>query len=277
MKQILKNFFKYNRNFSLGYFEVFDKLFKLPTNYGPDNAWRDYNFLLENILDKIQKSKTTLDNINVLEIGAGKKSSFNQLLKDKYSLKIVGLDISEEELKENTLNDSIIIFDATNTNYESSLKEAGNKFDLVVSKMVLEHISDPEVTHKLIAFCLKPEGLAVHFHPTLYDPAFLLNKFLNHKISSGLVKFLSPGRHAVGVFPAYYKNCTTINKKLITFFDTCGYSLFFERHYYGTDYFCFFFPIYIIIFHFLLLCCKFGLKTYTSYSLFCLQKKQYCI
>jgi len=273
MKQLLKNFFKYNQELSLSYFSLFDRLFKLPLNYGPDNAWRDYDFLLENILDKVHGSKSASEDIYILEVGAGKTSSFNQFLKEKYSLKITGLDISEEELKQNAVNDSNIIFDANNQAYKSSLKEVENKFDLVVSKMFLEHISDPEVAHKLIAFCLKPEGLAMHFHPTLYDPSFCLNRLLNHKMSSKLIKFLNPSRQAIGVFPAYYKNCTAINKKLLNFFDSCGYSLFFERHYYGAGYFCFFLPIYIIIFHFLLLCCNFDLKTCTAYSLFCLQKK----
>jgi len=273
MKLILKKFFEYNQNLSLGYFKLFDKLFKLPLNYGADNAWRDYNLFLENILDKLRKSKYFSDNIYILEVGAGKTSSFNQVLKEKYYLKITGLDISKEELTENTMNDSSFIFDANNANFETDLKEFGNKFDLVVSKMFLEHINNPESTHKLIAFCLKPEGLALHFHPTLYDPSFCLNKFLNPKISSGLVKFLSPTRQAVGVFPAYYKNCVAINKKLLKFFDSCGYRLFFERHYYGAGYFCFFLPIYIIIFHFLLLCCNFDLKKFSAYSLFCVQKK----
>jgi len=277
IKSALQKFFEYNQKLSLGYFRLFNKLFKLPLNYGPDNAWRDYDLLLENILNKLHSSKSASDDISILEVGAGKTSSFNQFLKEKYSLKITGLDISEEELKENTLNDSNIIFDATNTDYKSYLKEVENKFDLVVSKMFLEHINDPEVTHKLIAFCLKPEGLAMHFHPTLYDPSFLLNRLLNHKTSSGLVKFLNPTRQAIGVFPAYYKNCTAINKKLTTFFDSCGYNLSFERHYYGAAYFSFFLPIYIIIFHLLLFCCNFDLKTCTAYSLFCLQKKPNCV
>ena len=111
------------------------------------------------------------------------------------------MDISIEELANNKINDDKIIYDAVNPDYETDLKEYCGKFDLAVSKMFLEHINNPEITHKLIAYCLKPGGKVIHFNPTLYDPAFLINKLILRKLAKKLVEHDRYNRKDIRCFP----------------------------------------------------------------------------
>lgn len=269
---MFKKIFEINKKLSNYYFHCCNKIFKVPDNYGPQNAWPDFNKILITTLEELYSDHYLNKPIQVLEIGAGQNSSFTQEIKEKYSLEITGFDLSSDELDKNRIIDNAVVYDATNPYYKYDLENLAGQYDLVVSKMFLEHINNPDITHQLIAYCLKPHGKAIHFHPTLYDPSFLLNKLFDHRFSSKLMKFLAPGRNEVGVFPAYYKNCRAMNKKLSDFFKSQGYNLLFERHYFGAEYFCFLFPIYFIFFHFFLLCSCLDLKLFSAYSIFCLEK-----
>ncbi len=59
------------------------------------------------------------------------------------------------QLKRWTSNDALdgrIVYDACNGGYEKDLASYANTFDLIVSHTFLEHVSDPETTHRLLAF-----------------------------------------------------------------------------------------------------------------------------
>ena len=85
------------------------------------------------------------------------------------------------------------------------------RFDLVVSRFVAEHIADPEAFHRAVWASLRPGGLAAHFFPTLPAPPFVVNRLLHGRGSRRLVDALQPGaRHDGGLhakFPAYYRWC----------------------------------------------------------------------
>lgn len=183
-------------------------------------------------------------------------------MKGKYSLKIAGLDISKKELSKNKINNEKIIYDATNPNYKNDLIKYSGKFDLAVSKMFLEHVKDPEITHKLIAYCLKPGGKVIHFHPTLYDSVFLLNMLLPRKIGKKIAEYQFSVRKTEGIFPAYYKKCRAIDNNLKDFFKSLDFSLINEYHYYGSEYFECIFPVYLFLFPAILLCCYLDLKIF---------------
>ncbi len=271
-QSLLDKFFDFNKKISKSYSEILYKNFKIPDNFGPDNAWNNYKSLLTKELEEIRSKKNPKEKICVLEIGAGKFSSLTDELKNKYDVKLTGLDISEEELRNNTLNDSCIIYDATDANYKEELKDFRQKFDLVLSKMFLEHINKPEITHKLICYCLKPNGIAVHFYPALFEPAFVFNKLVPERLTGRIIRALSSQRDAIGVFPAYYKNCRAFNNNLINFYKTCGFSLKTETVHYSTDYFSFLFPLNALYLPIFLLFSRLKCKIFASYVICSLKK-----
>src|SRR5580704_5603685 len=84
------------------------------------------------------------------------------------------------------------------------------RFDLVFSRMLAEHVVDPELFHTNIGHMLKPAGRAVHYFPTLYEPVFIANRVLPERVATAALLKLAPWRDAAGVaakFPAYYRWC----------------------------------------------------------------------
>jgi 2-polyprenyl-3-methyl-5-hydroxy-6-metoxy-1,4-benzoquinol methylase len=83
-------------------------------------------------------------------------------------------------------------------------------YDLVVTKMVAEHVRDPQKFHGNIYKLLKPGGIAIHFFPTLYAPPYLLNAMIPDRLSSKILRLVQSGRESEGSkgkFPAYYRWC----------------------------------------------------------------------
>lgn len=87
----------------------------------------------------------------------------------------------------------------------------GERFDLVVSKFVAEHLEDPVAFHAAVWHALRPGGFAAHFFPTLPSPPFVVNRVLMGRESRRLIDLLQPGIREssgrLGKFRAYYRWC----------------------------------------------------------------------
>ena len=62
------------------------------------------------------------------------------------------------------------------------------RFDLVCSKMLAEHVADAELFHRNVFNLLRPGGIAFHFFPTLYALPFLANKLMPEWLAGILFK-----------------------------------------------------------------------------------------
>jgi SAM-dependent methyltransferase len=87
----------------------------------------------------------------------------------------------------------------------------GGDHDLVISKMLAEHIDDAEAFHRNVYGLLRPGGRAIHLFPTLYAPPFVVNRVIPESVSRSVLRRLS-GRERVRdgelrKFPAYYHWC----------------------------------------------------------------------
>lgn len=112
-------------------------------------------------------------------------------------------------------------------------------FDVVVSLMLAEHIRDPRAFHERVREMLRPGGLALHLFPTLYEPAFAVNRVLPESVSRRLVSKVQPRRDmhgGQGKFPAYYRWCRGPTDKQIARLRSIGYDVLEYRGYFGTGY-----------------------------------------
>ena len=96
------------------------------------------------------------------------------------------LDISENELGKapdqyKKLAQDIMANDLSST----------ERFDLVFTRMLAEHVKDGELLHRNVYSLLNPGGFAVHFFPTLYAVPFLVNRLLPETLSA-LLDFFAP-------------------------------------------------------------------------------------
>ena len=66
------------------------------------------------------------------------------------------------------------------------------RFDLVISRMVMEHVRDAKRAWTNISGLLAPGGVAFAFHPTLYAPPFLINWLAPEALTAPVFAFSSP-------------------------------------------------------------------------------------
>ncbi len=110
--------------------------------------------------------------------------------------------------------------------FDSSLD---NKFDLVISQMVLEHIEYPESFHKAIYRLLNKSGSAVHLYANPFSVSAVMNRLLPEMVGEFILKLINNrDLNKNHKYPAYYRWCFTPSKKARVRLQSLGYSL--EKH-----------------------------------------------
>lgn len=179
-------------------------------------------------------------NLTVVDIGSGKACPFARFRNPELSTTIVGLDISREEMAENRDVDTKVVGNAA-----ERLPFADNEVDLVVSRSVLEHLTDVEPFVAEAHRVLKGGGYTIHVFPSKYAPFSVLNRFLPKGVSSALLSMLVPGSKGILGFPAFYDHCTPHAMEHL--FQRHGFEIVESRtNYYQADYFGFFVPFYLL-------------------------------
>jgi SAM-dependent methyltransferase len=113
------------------------------------------------------------------------------------------------------------------------------RFDFMFSHMLAEHVKDPAAFHSNVFRMLNPNGVAIHFMPTLYDPAFVANRLLPEQVSRKMIRWLQPSRKIdanQGKFPAYYRWCRGPSPKQLGRLQSVGFHVEEVRGYFGTGY-----------------------------------------
>jgi SAM-dependent methyltransferase len=113
-----------------------------------------------------------------------------------------------------------------------------DEFDLVVTKMMAEHLRNGRLFHKNIFSILRPGGVAIHYFPTLYALPFLLNRLLPERLSSFLVDIFVPrDRYQLGKFPAYYSWCYGPTPSMLGMLTEIGYEIILYKGFFGHTYY----------------------------------------
>lgn len=92
----------------------------------------------------------------------------------------------------------------------SPMCDSLGRFDLILSRYVLEHVVRPEAFHAGVCRQLAAGGRALHLFSTLYSPPMIANRWLPEFVSRRLVAEVQPERLAPrghGKFKAYYRWC----------------------------------------------------------------------
>lgn len=85
-----------------------------------------------------------------------------------------------------------------------------DRFDLIFSRMLCEHVSSGRTFHRNCFVALRPGGYAVHFFPSATALPFALNRILPSAFSRRLLEHFFPARRRGGTtakFPARYSWC----------------------------------------------------------------------
>lgn len=171
---------------------------------------------------------------DVLEIGSGANptltpNSLSRLGIDRYTTN----DICEAELQKAPVGYETLCADFTDKNLD-----VNEKFDLICSRMVNEHIRDGRKYYQNILRALKPGGITAHAFSTLYAFPFVVNRFTPEFISSFLLNTFSPrDRHQHEKFKAYYSWSRGPTNRQIRRFESIGFEVMQYTGYFGHTYY----------------------------------------
>ncbi len=186
---------------------VAEPLRRLGYDSDTDWAWDNYKASVLALVEHCREAgRTGADGlVRALEIGGGRTPLLTADEARAAGVAYTVNDISDRELALAPAEFAKARFDVAG---DIGSAEAGG-YDLVFSKMVLEHVRDARQAWRNTAMLLAPGGFALAFHPALYSPVFVLNRMLPESLSAPLLRFFMPYRHDEDSpkFPAYYDLC----------------------------------------------------------------------
>ena len=139
----------------------------------------------------------------IVDIGGGKHCSFAQHVPRDGSLRIVGVDISEEELSYNDEVDERRVADAT-----KSLPFDEGEAGMIVSRTLVEHLSDVDAFVENISHALAPGGYTIHLVPGRNSLFALAGRAIPFPIAKRILHVLRPEMKGIVEFPVFYDRCS---------------------------------------------------------------------
>ncbi len=177
--------------------------------------------------------------LTVVDVGGGQFCPFAGYRDPAMKPRIVAVDVSAEELRENRGADETRVADIM-----TRLPFEDDEVDLVVSRSTLEHLRDVDAFVGEAHRILKPGGWTIHLLPCRNAPFAVLNRALPPKVSRQLLHSLRPESRGIGGFPAVYDRCSP--SALCAAFTRHGFTVESMRYgWYQSRYFSFFVPMYL--------------------------------
>jgi len=178
---------------------------------------------IPDLQDALDRQFQVKSNVIILEAGCGSGSR----IRLPENSRIVGIDISQEELDKNTVVHEKIVGDVQTHEFPA------DSFDLIVCWDVLEHLPEPGLALDLFAKSLKPGGVMLLAFPNVYSIKALVAKFTPHWFHVFVYKRIygsqygSPG---LITFPTYLRRAIA-PKAIREYASAKGLSIEFERIY----------------------------------------------
>ena len=180
------------------------------------------------------------NNQTIVDVGGGRTCPFAKYKSSNITAKIIGVDISEDELKNNNDLDEKRIADITR-----KLPFGNEEADIITSRSVLEHLKNLENFISESDRILKKGGYFIHLLPSKFAFFAIINQLIPKKISKMLLYHLLPENRGISGFPAFYNKCfySAIKTLLLKYdFEIVDIHL----SYYQSAYFKFFLPFFLI-------------------------------
>ncbi len=201
----------------------------------------------------------------VVDVGGGKYCPFAKRRDPSMKARIVAVDISEEEMRDNQDVDEKRV-----ANITQCLPFGTGEVDLIASRYVLEHVENLEAFVSNTNLTLRKGGYSIHLFPSKFAPFALINQALPKEPSKRLLYFLRPDTK--GGFPAFYDDCYySAMKALLQKHDFEVVKI--HLTYYQSPYFNFLFPLFIVSAFYEALLYAFGLKNLCAYVLVVARKR----
>ena len=175
----------------------------------------------------------------VYDVGGGKQPMISVESKQELGIRVVGVDIDENELRSAPAGayDSVVCCDITRY-------QGRGDADVVLCQALLEHVADTASALRAIESILKPGGVALLFVPSANAVYARLNRFIPERLKRAILFHIFPEAAKAQGFRAYYDRCTPHGIQLVA--GDLGLRTERMRLYYRSDYFAFLAPIYAL-------------------------------
>lgn len=175
----------------------------------------------------------------VVDIGGGKNPFVDIATKQRLRLRVIGVDIDEQELAQapSGAYDQVICADIQSFRGTAIA-------DLVICQSLLEHVPETTITFAAIESMLKPGATAVVFVPSRNAVFARLNLLLPESLKRWLLFTIFPKTRRSQGFESYYNLCTPRDFSAIA--RRCSLVISQKHFYFINGYFSFFFPLYFL-------------------------------
>jgi SAM-dependent methyltransferase len=192
-------------------------------SYGPTGeAWEGFPRYIGSLIHERGARR-------ICDIGGGANPLFAADFIGANKLEYSLLDISQAELDKAPDGYEKILADIAAPDFA-----ARERFDMVFSKMLAEHVRDASRFHANVHKLLRKGGIAVHFFPTLFTLPFVANYLIPERLANALWASFSPrDAHQHAKFPAYYHWCRGPTSRQLGRFSALGYRVVAYRGFFG--------------------------------------------
>jgi SAM-dependent methyltransferase len=142
------------------------------------------------------------DGATVLDLGGGRRCVYAGAVHPPGRVKLVAVDISPEELALNTDVSETYVADVT-----SGIPVPTGSVDLILSRALLEHVSDVPAAIRHMARVLAPGGVALHLVPCRYSLFGTVARLLPLGPTVSIMTRVMPWAHGDVGFPVHYDRC----------------------------------------------------------------------
>ena len=159
----------------------------------------------------------------VCEVGAGANPLLSPDECREMAIAYTIMDASPEELAKAGSEYASV---QANVLQAGSLGE--DAYDLIISRYLVEHLSDSARFHRAAYRALRVGGHAAHWFPTLWAWPFTMNRVLPEGLSYRALKLAQRGRSddgKHGKFPAMYDHCRGPSQRQIDWFQALGFDV----------------------------------------------------
>ena len=171
----------------------------------------------------------------------GRSCRFAELRRQESGVRIVGVDVSDDELKHNEDVDERIVADVV-----QGLPFDDGSVDMIVSRSVVEHLEDSEAFVRNAKHALRGGGYFIHLLPSRFAPFALVNRTLPNTVARKVVHALVPGSEGRLGFRTFYDHCSPAEIRALL--SKHGFEIVeLQTNYYQADYFDFFLPLYVLM------------------------------
>ncbi len=199
-------------------------------------AWDNYRPTVLAFVDACRQAGRHRDGkVRLLEIGGGRGPQLTPEQARELGVELTVNDIDERELALAPAGFDTACFNVAGE-FDPRLR---GQFDLIISRMVFEHVRNARQAWRNACDLLAPGGVALAFHPTLYCPPFVVNLLMPETVTSRLLKVFFPNRHDDDYpkFPARYELCYGDQARLEPILRACGFSSALVAPFFGHGYF----------------------------------------